>query len=104
MIAVSILDTSVLVSSDMANLNQRDMAKQLLTPFATHCTYEFFIENYGSELFNQIGTVGKAELFLTFATALCECWNVNHKYICDNAAELKQLSMDQTQSADNRSN
>ena len=30
---------SSLVSSGMAKLNQRDTAKQLLTPFATHCTH-----------------------------------------------------------------
>ena len=42
---------SSFVSSDMVNLNQRDMAKQLPTHFVTHCMHEFFTENYGCGLF-----------------------------------------------------
>ena len=38
-----------------------------------------------------------------FATAVCESWNVSDKYTWDNAWDLKQLSMDQTFSEDNRS-
>ena len=53
-----------------------------------------------------MGTVGKVDLELisTFTTAVCESWNVSDKYTWDNAAgDLKQLSMDQTLSDDNRS-
>ena len=38
-----------------------------------------------------------------FTTAVCESWNVSDKYTWDNAGDLKQLSMDQTPSEDNRS-
>ena len=38
-----------------------------------------------------------------FTTAVCESWNVSDKYTWDNAGDLKQLSMDQTLSEDNRS-
>ena len=38
-----------------------------------------------------------------FATVVCESWNVSDKYTWDNAGDLKQLSMDQTFSEDNRS-
>ena len=51
-----------LVSRDMANLNQSYMAKQLLTPFATHCTHDFSLKNYGCQLFCLIGTVKKYEM------------------------------------------
>ena len=38
-----------------------------------------------------------------FTTAVCKSWNVTDKYTWDNAADLKQLSMDLTLSEDNRS-
>ena len=38
-----------------------------------------------------------------FTAAVCERWNVSDKYTWDNAGDLKQLSMDQTFSEDNRS-
>ena len=60
-------------------------------------------KNYGCELFNLIGTVGKVELVSTFTTAVCESWNVGDKYTWDNARDHKQLSMDQTLNKDNRS-
>ena len=47
--------------------------------------------------------VGKVELISTFTTAVCESWNVSDKYTWDNAGDLKQLSMDQTLSEDNKS-
>ena len=47
--------------------------------------------------------VGKVELISTFTTAVCESWNVSDKYTQDNAGDLKQLSMDQTRSEDNKS-
>ena len=47
--------------------------------------------------------VGKIELISTFTTAICESWNMSDKYTWDNAGDLKQLSMDQTLSEDNRS-
>ena len=52
---------------------------------------------------NLTGTVGKEELIPTSTTAVCESWNVSDKYTCDNAGDLKQLSMNQTLSEDNRS-
>ena len=64
----------------------------------------FSLKNYSCELLNLTGTVGKVELISTFTTAVCESWNVNYKYTWDNAGDLKQLSMDQTLSEDNRSN
>ena len=63
----------------------------------------FSLKNYNFELFNLIGTVGKVELISTFTTAVCESWNVSDKHTWDNAEDLKQLSMDQTLSEDNRS-
>ena len=87
----------------MANMIQRNMAKQLSIPFATHCTHAFFIENYGCELLNLNGTVWKVELISTFTTAVCECRNVSDKYTWDNDVGLKQLYMDQNCSEDNRS-
>ena len=68
---------SSLIPTGMADLNQSDMAKHFQTPFATHCTHDFFIENYGFELFNLSGTVGKVELNPTCTSAVCECWNVS---------------------------
>ena len=61
----------------------------------------FSLKNYGCELFYLIGTVGKVEFPSTFATAVCECWNVSDKYTWDNAADPKQLSMEQTRNEDN---
>ena len=52
---------------------------------------------------NLIRTVGKVELISTFTTAVCKSWYVGDKYTWDNAEDLKQLSMDQTLSEDNRS-
>ena len=63
----------------------------------------FSLKKYGCELFNLIETVGKVELISTFTTAVCECWNVSDKYTWDNAADLKQLSIDLTRSEDDRS-
>ena len=81
-------------------LNQRDMAK----PFLTHCTHESVsLKNYSCELFNLTGTVRKVGLISNFTTNVCESWNVSDKYTWDNAEDLKQLSMDQTLSEDNRS-
>ena len=77
--------------------------KTVVNSFATHCTHEFFIKNYSCELVNLTGTVGKVELIPTSTTAVCESWNVSDKYTWDNAGDLKQLSMDQTLSEDNRS-
>ena len=75
------------------------MAKQLPTPLRMN----FSLKNDRCELFNLIGTVRKVELVLPFTTAVCESWNVSDKYTWDNAGHLKQLSMDQTLSEDNRS-
>ena len=65
-----------LVSSGMANLNSRDMTKQLLTPFATQAVINFSLKNYSCRLFDLIGMVEKVEVISTFATAVRECWNV----------------------------
>ena len=110
MITVTIEGVSPALSqSFIANLNQRDTAKQLLTPLRLIALYEliarmnFSLKNYRCELLNLTGTVGKVELISTFTTAVCESWNVSDKYTWNNAGDLKQLSMDQTLSADNRS-
>ena len=79
------------------------MAKQLPTPLRLIERLNVSLKNYGCELFNLIGTVGKVELISTFTTAVCESSNVNDKYTWDNAGDHKQLSMDQTLSKDNRS-
>ena len=79
------------------------MAKQLLTPLRLIARMNFSLKNYSCELFNLTGTVGKVELISTFTTGVCKSWNVNDKYTWDNAGDLKQLSMDQTLSEDNRS-
>ena len=49
----------------------------------------FSLKNYSCELLNLTGTVGKVDLISTFTTAVCEGWNVNHKYTWDNAGDLK---------------
>ena len=85
-------------------MNQRDMAKQLLTPLRLLAGMDFLLKNYRCELFNLIGMVGKVELISTFATTVCESWNVSDKYTWDNAGDFKQLSMYQTLSKDNRTN
>ena len=95
--------SSALVSSCIANLNLRDMAKQLRTPLGLIAHMNFSLKNYSCELVNLTGTVGKVELIPTSTTAVCESWNVSDKYTWDNAGDLKQLSMDQTLSEDNRS-
>ena len=78
------------------------MAKQLLTLLRLIARMNGSLKNYSRELFNLIGTVGKVELISTFTTAVCKSWNVGDKYTWDNG-DLKQLSMDQTVSEDNRS-
>ena len=79
------------------------MAKQLPTPLRLITPMNFSLKNYGRELFNWIGTVGKVELISTFTTVVCERWNVSDKYTWDNAGDLQQLSIDQTLNEDNRS-
>ena len=79
------------------------MAKQLLTPLRLIARINFSLKNYSFELFNLTGTVGKVELMATFTTAVCKSWNVSDKYTWDNAGHLKQLSMYQALSEDNRS-
>ena len=79
------------------------MAKQLLTPFRLIAHMNFSLKNYSCELINLTGTVGKVELIPASTTAVCESWNVSDKYTWDNVGDLKQLSMDQTLSEDNRS-
>ena len=77
------------------------MAKQLLTPLRLIARMNFSLKNYSCELLNLTRTVGKVELISTVTTAVCESWNVSDKYAWDNAGDLKQLSLDQTLSADN---
>ena len=79
-------------------------SKRLLTPLRLIARMNFSLKNYSCELFNLTGTVGKVELISTFTTAVCKSWNVSDKYTWDNAGDLKQLSMDQTLSEDNKSN
>ena len=87
--------------SQVANLNQRDIANQLLTPLRLIACMNFSLKNYSCELFNSTRTVGKVDLISTFTTAACESWNVSDKYTWDNAGDLKQLFIDQTLSEDN---
>ena len=75
-----------------ANLNQRDMTKQLLTPLRLIARMNFSLNYYGCELFNLTGTVGKVELISTFTTAVCESWNVSDQYTWDNAGDLNGLA------------
>ena len=79
------------------------MAKQLLTPLRLIAGMNFSLKNYTCELFTLTRTIRKVELISTFTTAVCKSWNVSDKYTWDNAADLKQLSMDQTLIEDNRS-
>ena len=79
------------------------MVKQLLTLLQLIARMNSSLKNYSFELFNLIGTVLKVELISTFTTGVCESWNVSDKYTWDNAVHLKQLSLDQTRSEDNRS-
>ena len=79
------------------------MAKQLPTPLRLTAHMNFSLKNSSCELVNLTGTVGKVELIPTSTTAVCESWNVSDKYTWDNVGDLKQLSMDQTLSEDNRS-
>ena len=99
MIAVT---TEGVISSCIANLSQRDTAKQLLTPLRLIVRMNFSLKNYSCQLLNLTVTVGKVELISTFTTAVCESWNVSDKYTLDNAGGLKQLSIDQTRSEDNK--
>ena len=78
------------------------MAKQLLIPLRLIARMNFSLKNYSCELLNLTETVGKVELISTFTTAVCESWNVSDKYTWDKAGDLKQLSMDQTLSKDNK--
>ena len=79
------------------------MAKQLLPPLPLIARMNFSLKNYSCELLNLTGMVGKVELISTFTSAVCESWNMSDKYTWDTAGDLKQLSMDQTLSEDNRS-
>ena len=79
------------------------MAKQLLTPLRLIAHINVSLTNYSCELFHLTRTVGKVELISTFTTAVCKSWNVSDKYTWDNSRDLKQLSMDQTLSENNRS-
>ena len=79
------------------------MAKQWLTPLRLIARMNFSLRNYSCELFNLTGTVGKVELISNFTSAVFECWKVSDKHNWDNAGDLKQLSMDETVSGDNRS-
>ena len=78
------------------------MGKQLL-PLRLNTRMNFSLKSYSCELYNLTGTVGKVELISTFTTTVCQSWKVSDKYTWDNARDLKQLSMDQTLSKDNRS-
>ena len=78
------------------------MVKQLLTPLRLIARMTFSLKNYSCELVNLTRTVGKIELIPTSTTATCESWNVSDKYTWDNTGDLKQLSMDQNLSEDNR--
>ena len=68
---------SSLVSGCIANLNQRDVAKQLLTPLRLIARMNFSLKNYSCELFNLTGTVGKVDLISAFTIVVCESWNVS---------------------------
>ena len=76
--------------------------KKLITPLRLIARMNFSLKNYSCEFFHLTGRVGKLKLILAFTTAVCESWNVSDKYTWDNAGDLKQLSMDQTLSEDNR--
>ena len=80
------------------------MANHLLTPLRLIACTNFSLKNYSCELLNLTGTIVKVELISTLTTAVCESWNVSDKYTWNNAGDLKQLSMDQTLSKDDRSN
>ena len=87
------MHVSSLVSSCIADLNQRDMAKQLLTPLRLIACMNFSLKNYSYELLKLTGTIGKVELISTFATAVCESRNVSNKYTWDNAGDLKEVPL-----------
>ena len=74
------MSPSSLVLSCIANLNERDMSKQVLTPLRLIARMNFSLKNYRCELFNLIRTVEKVELISTFTTAVWESWNVIDKY------------------------
>ena len=74
-----------------------------VTPLRLIARMNLLLKNYGFELLNLTGTVGKVELFVESRTAVCKSWNVSDKYTWDNAGDLKQLSIDQTLSKDKRS-
>ena len=50
------------------------------TPLRLIARMNFSLKNYGCELFNLIGTVGKVELISAFTTVVCESWNVLDKH------------------------
>ena len=79
------------------------MAKPLLTPLRLIAHMNFSLKNYSYEFVKLTGTVGKVELIPTSTTAVRESWNASDKYAWDNAGDLKQLSVNQTLSEDNRS-
>ena len=56
----------------IANLNQRDMVKQLQAPLGLIARINFSLKNYSCKLLNLTGTVEKVELISTSATAVCE--------------------------------
>ena len=89
MVAVTIEGMSPALSQVV---NQRDMAKQLLTLLRLIAHTNFSLKNYSCELFNLTGTVRKVELISTFTIAVCESWNVSDKYTWDNAGDLKLSS------------
>ena len=68
-----------IVLSCIANLNQRNMAKQSLTPLRLIARMNISLNNCSCELVNLTGTVGKVELISTFTTAACESRNVSDK-------------------------
>ena len=75
-------------------MNQRDMARQLLTPLRLISRMNFSLKNYSGELLNLTGTVGKVELISAFTTAVCKSLNVSDEYTWDNAEDLKVDSHD----------
>ena len=75
----------------------------IATPLRLIAHMNFSLKNYSCKLVNLTRKVGKVELIPTSTTAVCESWNVSDKYTWDNAGDLKQLSMGQTLSEDNRS-
>ena len=84
---------SSLVASCIADLNQRGCGKTIANSLRLIARMNVSLKNYDCEWFNLIWTVGKVELISTFTTAVCESWNVSHRYTWDNAGDHKQLFM-----------